>query len=144
MKSQKGITLITLTIYIILMTMSIGILVKISSFFTSNINRMDLLGSNISQITKFNMYLLEDIKKSDIQISECGERLLILSDGTTYQYIGNSIYRNKVKICKNISYVYFEWINKDNLEEKQIIRMDFAVEGSIKYTKKLEYVLKYY
>ena len=55
MKSEKGVTLISLTIYIIVMSIVVGIIAVISGIFFKNIN--DLEETNpLEEYTNFNTY----------------------------------------------------------------------------------------
>ena len=56
MKSQKGVTLVALVIYIIVFTIVISILSVISSFFFSNVNFVKEQANYAPEFNKFNMF----------------------------------------------------------------------------------------
>lgn len=147
MKNQKGITLISLIIYIIVLTIVIATLSIISNFFYSNIDYIKENSKYISEYNKFNMYFIEDVKNNN-NTYEVTENQVIFEDGTVYTYkpnSDNSIYRNKVKICKNIAYCKFsksETITKNTT--KNIIQVHMVIKGSNLFETKNEYVLKYW
>ena len=100
MKSEKGMTLTSLIIYIIIMLFVIGVISMISTFFYNNI---DEVGKNVNpsqEFTRFSSFFLKDMKKTDRNILECSEEgsYVIFSDGTQYTFKNNAIYRGKVKI----------------------------------------------
>lgn len=62
MKSQKGVTLVALVIYIIVFTIVISILSVISSFFFSNVNFVKEQANYAPEFNKFNMFLYRMLK----------------------------------------------------------------------------------
>ena len=146
MKEEKGITLLSLIIYVIVLTLVTAMLATISNMFFSNTKYITENGKYISEFNKFNMYFIEDVKKNKT-IDTITNNEIIFEDGTTYTYQGgedNSIYRNKVKICTNISYCEF---TKEEKEEatitKTIIKVNMIVDSSKLFEVSNEYVLKY-
>lgn len=147
MKSNKGITLLSLIIYIISLTLVISILSIVSKFFYSNTQNIMDKGKYISEFNKFNMYFIEDVKNNK-QTYSVTDNEIIFADGTVYTFNGqedNGIYRNKVKICKNISYCSFSKneIQVDGIQ-KNIIKVNIVIEGSKTFSAQNEYVLKYW
>ena len=58
MKSQKGVTLVALVIYIIVFTIVISILSVISSFFFSNVNFVKEQANYAPEFNKFNIFIV--------------------------------------------------------------------------------------
>lgn len=147
MKKERGITLISLIIYIIVMCMAIAILSIISNFFYSNTDYIKENSQYVSEYNKFNMYFIEDVKnnKDTYQVTN---NKIIFEDGTVYTYkadTDNSIYRNKVKICKNIAYCKFSKSETvTNNTTKNIIQVHMIIKGSKLFETTNEYVLKYW
>ena len=147
MKEERGITLVSLIIYIILLIFAISILAIVSDMFFSNTKYITENGKYISEFNKFNMYFIEDVKKNK-NTYEVTEHQIIFEDGTVYTYQeapDNSIYRNKVKICTNITYCEF---TKQEQSENGFIKNLIQVHMTIKSTKLFEvqnqYVLRYW
>ena len=88
MKSQKGVTLVSLTIYIILIFIALGILTVVRSNFQSGVKEINDEGIKISEINSFNMYFLQEVKKQGNKVlsinSENNE--IRFSTGTTFKY----------------------------------------------------------
>lgn len=149
MSNQKGVTLISLIIYIIVLTIIISILALVSQMFFTNIKYITEKGKYVSEFNKFNMYFIRDVKKNK-DVLECKSDKIILEDGTIYTYNinENSIYRNKVKICNNISNCTFSLADTNPSETGGITKKIITVEMLIKGTKNLkttnEYVLRYW
>ena len=57
MKSQKGVTLISLTIYVIVMAIVVGILSVITTFFYHNTKDFRDINPMLEYITFYNFYI---------------------------------------------------------------------------------------
>lgn len=145
MKSEKGITLISLIIYIILLIFVVTILEAISQHFYSNTSYIQEMGKYISEFNKFNMYFIEDVKNNS-DTYEISENKVVFEDGTIYTYTNKTIYRNKVEICTNINTCIFnkrEETDKNNFTKK-IINVKLEIESSKVFNTENDYVLKYW
>lgn len=110
MKNEKGITLIALIIYVILMTFVVAGVSAITSSFYTNLNEVDENSKSAVAFSKFNMYFIKDIKSKDVRIESSSKDQIQLSftddneknETVRYSVQNNSLYRNKVKICDDI------------------------------------------
>ena len=145
MKSEKGITLISLILYIELLAAILAILLTVSNYFNNNIKYIEDIGKNMSGLNKFNMYFIEDVKNNTDIYSITNDQI-VFEDGTTYTFVNKSIYRNKVKICENIYSVVFS--NKDETDvnnfTKKIITVNMTITGTKLFQTESDYVLKYW
>ena len=138
MKSQKGVTLVALVIYIIVFTIVISILSVISSFFFSNVNFVKEQANYAPEFNKFNMFFIQDVKNNKIEFA----------DGTRYDFNSDqkAIYRNGKAIAKNIQVAVFKpsTVTIRNTT-KNIVNVNIAIgkAGSL-FTKDIDYVLKYW
>ena len=64
MKQEKGVTLISLTIYVIVMAIVIGVLAIITNFFYKNVKDVNVDIDPITQYTTFNSYFSEEVNHS--------------------------------------------------------------------------------
>ena len=140
MKSEKGITLNSLILYVIILTLVLGLLISISKYFYENINYVDETGKTMYQFNKFNMYFIEDVKNNS-EIYSIEDEKIVFEDGTVYTFGNGNIYRNKSKICDDIEILKFSSLENNN---KKMIRVDMAIKGSNLFTSSNEYVLKYW
>ena len=119
MKNQKGITLTALTIYVIVFMLVIGIVATLTSFFYKNVMNFDETTKSYSEINKFNMYFLQDIKEKGVTIQSFIEDEESKKSGITlynsnnyetnvYKFENKAIYRNGKVICKNINSLEFK------------------------------------
>ena len=76
MKKDSGLTITSIIIYIVSMLIVIGIIATITSFFYTNVNNANDNSNNISEITKFHMYFLEETTKKYNEINVITETLI--------------------------------------------------------------------
>ena len=141
MKSNKGITLTSLIIYVTAMSFVIGIITVISTYFYNNISTLTKSTREYKQYTKFNSFFIQDINKSGNVVVECNEDYIKFRNGNDYnQYTfkNNCIYFNKVKICENIDKCIFEY--REN-SDQNIINVKITVKNS-KSNFDTDYTLK--
>lgn len=138
MKNEKGVTLISLTVYIIVMALVVGILAIITTFFYKNtIDIKDI--DPITEYITFNTFITDEINHSNIKVLECKDNYIVFSNGVQYTFIpaNKGIYRNKVKICRGIENCSFETGRED---ENDVVRVVFKAQGQSK--KNITYTLK--
>ena len=148
MKSEKGITLISLIIYVIALTIVIGIVAVISGYFYNNIATSSEDIEPMVEYTKFNSFFSEEVNEKGIKVLDCktttdntgkiDTSYIVFDNGVQYTYIsGNKgIYRNKVKIARGIENWSFEYKVEDG---KDIVNVNFKAKNMnnpIKYTLK--------
>ena len=151
MKSEKGITLIVLSIYIIVFSIIIVLLANLSSYIYSNIENINDSSVDISEINKFNMYFISDIKtnnQADVKtLSDNNQNTIqiIFQDGDVYSYVEDekSIYKNKQKIARNIEAFNAEGYKKNNKTYIQV-SIEIGTKDEANYTKTTNYILKYW
>mgnify|MGYP001034358233 CR=1 FL=1 len=110
MKSEKGITLISLTVYIIVALIMIVVIAVISTYFYTNTDTSSKMVNPLTEYTKFNGFLAEEINHSNLKILKCEEDYIVFDNGIQYSYIpeNKGIYRNYVKICRDVERCIFQ------------------------------------
>ncbi len=107
MKSEKGITLITLATYIVLTTITLAILATVSNYFYNNVYYLDNKAMYAAEFNKFNVYMVQDVKRNsrvNIQVPTAEkpyqETIIAFGNGNRYIYYNepdspykHSIYR---------------------------------------------------
>ena len=151
MKSQKGITLISLTIYVIGMTLAISIITVISSYFYKNVDTKLTDINPLTEYTKFNGFFTDEINSDNIRFvdtdtefknNEIVKSFMIFYNNKQYvQYTfikeNRGIYRNKVKICSDVQSCKFEYRKEDTRDVVSVkIRMGNGKEKVAEYTLK--------
>ena len=142
MKSQKGVTLISLTIYTITMAVVIGILATVTTFFYKNVRDVNVDIDPLTQFTTFNSYFTQEINQPNLKVVKCGitesnQKYILFSNEVQYTYVpeNKGVYRNNVKICNNIENCEFTESIKNG---KSIITVDF---NSGEKTRTIDYSL---
>lgn len=145
MKSEKGITLTYLIIYVVLLILVVSTLSIVSTHFYSNTKYLMDNGKYVSEFDKFNMYFIEDVKNNKETYSIDSNKI-VFEDGTIYTYSEKSIYRNKVELCRNIESCIFSKLEEtdDNNFTKKIINVKLSTAGENKFETEINYVLKYW
>ena len=140
MKTQKGITLISLTIYIIALTIVVAMVSVISTYFYTNMNSSIETINPLSEYTKFNSFFSDEANFRNIQVLECKENYIVFNNNVQYTFIpeNKAIYRNKIKICREVENCTFEY-NIKNGKRVVTLTIQMATEEQ---PKEVEYTLK--
>ncbi len=151
MKKESGITLVTLIVYLMIVSAILAALTNLSSHVYKNIDKLGSENLSAEEFNKFNVNFIKSVKSNKkATVTNNNQNVTIeFDDGTTYNYINgeNSIYKNKIKIAKNINYFTADVqnINNKNVIQVQIGtgKKDTAV-GNNDFGKTINYVLKYW
>lgn len=139
MKSQKGITLISLTVYIIAMVMIIAIMSVVSNYFYTNIDSVTNAIDPLAEYMNFNTFFSDEVNHNNIKVLECEDNYIVFDNDVQYSFIkrNKGIYRNQVKICKDVENCTFlrEIKNGKNM-------ITVTIQIGTDNTKQVEYTLK--
>ena len=156
MKSEKGITLTSLVIYIIVLSIFIATLALINTFFFENIIEIKEQEKYAPEFNKFAMFFIKDVKNNERAIVT--ESTVTFEDGNIYEYNSQEkqIYRNKTVIAKQVQDLSFNYEQTiiDNttkniivvdisLGEKKVLNEGEAETGKF-FTTQMRFVLKYW
>ncbi len=150
MKSEKGITLTSLIIYVIAMVVVVSIIAVITKYFYSNISEVSKSSNTSTTFTKINSFISDEVNKTGNTLFYCSDAGDIIvfynpndkdelnsnSGYTQYTFKGDSIYLNKIKICKDVEDCKFIVI-EDKEKYKFKIRLTIG-----KNEKEIVYTLK--
>ena len=139
MKNENGVTLVALTIYIIAFAIVIGIISVLTSFFYGNVVNLSDTGENASEFSIFNMYFLEDIKEEGNKVARVDEngKYISFSNGNTYIFQDNHIYKNKVKICDNVT----DFKVEKQRDGKETVTVFIKIGDNMEFSKTTQYVM---
>ena len=104
MKNNRGITLTSLVIYVIVLMIVIALLSNLSGYFFNNINQITKNEASEEQYLRLTSFITKDINSDNLIFvkdgTEVGKQYLMFKfkDGTTHQYI----YYNKTIYYLNI------------------------------------------
>lgn len=133
MKSEKGVTLITVTIYIIVMVIVVGIIAIVTGVFMKSLQDADFYNDPIEEYTRFNSYFTEEVNHPGLKIQDCKEDYIVFDNGVQYSFIeeNKGIYKDQVKICWNIDSCKFKQSESNG---KTIITVEFQAGGQNRTT----------
>lgn len=142
MKNQKGITLVSLLVYIIVMIIIIGGLSTISYNFYRNTQALEVDTEDIVEFSNFNEYFIKEIKKANNKIDNISEdgTYIVFTDGNSFMLNNKSIYYNQIEISKNVNSLKFEY-DKDEEDNEITDIIKVSVEYS-NYSKQMKYKLE--
>lgn len=141
MKNQKGVTLISLTIYVIALTVIIAILSVISTYFYKNVNETQDDITPLTEFTNFNSYFTTDANTAHVTYLTTGTEdnysyIALVNEDTLevikYIYVKQDkvIYRdtgseNKatITVARNVTNCEFEESIQENNKTKFIIKL---------------------
>lgn len=115
MKSESGVTITSVLIYIIALTAVVIIIGRITTYFYGNMNSITQNTVADAEYTKFNSYFTDEINIEGNSVVECGTTdqqsnyIIFSKTENQYTYQNGSIYRNKTKISNDISKCVFEY-----------------------------------
>lgn len=109
-KSQKGVTLISLTIYVISMVIVVAITSVISSYFFSNMKQATATINPLTEYTKFDSFFSEEVNHERLKVLACEEDYIVFDNGVQYLFVpeNKSVYRNMVKVCDEVESCSFQ------------------------------------
>ena len=139
MKSQKGVTLVSLTIYVIAVTIIIAGAATINAYFFKNTVLVSGKVNPLTEYTKFNSSFTEEVNHSKIKVLDCQENYIVFNNKVQYMFVKDNkgIYKDKVKICSNVEACKFEYKIQNG---KDIVTVNIKMENLDE--KKIDYILK--
>ena len=138
MKEEKGITLVSLVVYIIVMVIIIAVMTTIINSFYQNTETVQGNVQEIVEFNKFNNYFLKEVKTKNNKVDSVDTNYILFASGNSFSISNNGIYYNNIKICNNVQNIEFmlEQDMEDTDEEYSIINVHLnfgKFNKSIKY-----------
>lgn len=129
MKSDKGITLTSLIIYVIVFTTVIATVSTLSGYLSKNINSVITSSNSSEQYTKLTTYLMSDLNSTINLLSVSVEN----NNCINIQFVDGAFHRY---LCYDNKIYYFSEAKKDDGKielQKKIILCENVDEYSFKY-----------
>ena len=149
MKMEKGVTLISVTIYVIVMVIIVSVITVLTSYFYKNVDVNSAKEDLNQQYTRFNAYFTEEVNKKGNQVltisdidenttNEGVQKYIWFSSGNQYTFIpaNKSIYINSVKIAEDIENCTFEEIKEDDKTKVKV-----TIQGANNFERVTTYTL---
>ena len=140
LKNDKGITLVALGVYIASMLIVLAILAAITANFRDNVGKIDKETEKIAEFGKFNLYMLEEVKKVGNDIEESSTTRIVFTSGNKYEFVNSEIYltnsdEEKIKIAEKIDGCTFVVTSENG---KKIIKVTIKIGTELRTQ---EYIL---
>lgn len=119
-KSEKGITLTSLIIYVIAMLITITIITVVTGYFKKNVEIDTENYTFYGEFTKFQSFFSDEVNRDNNRILEISngetdrdQSYIAFSSGNQYTFVpaNKAIYQNNVKIASGVQSCKFTEIN---------------------------------
>ena len=146
MKSQRGVTLSSLIVYIITLLIALSILARIRMNFQSNLKEIEAESTSVVESDKINLFLLQETKKAGAFINDIADNYVEFNNGNRYLYVSDD---KAIYLCNNNHIIRIAGdivsckFTKEALNEKTSLKMELNIEftnGKIE-EKNFEYIL---
>ena len=142
MKSEKGIAMMSLVVYVasfLVITLLVG---TITSFFYSNVKILDTNTGSAADYNKINLYMVGALKSGNLKSfvlenSDADANKLLVTLYTDdshvgyrshqFQKVGNIVYYDYTLLCSNVE--AFE-LKQENKNGKDVITMQIVIGGN--------------
>lgn len=140
MKNNKGITLVSLMMYIIGMVAIAAIISVAVSFYNKNVLTMNDTSDVNMEFNKFDTKMVLETKTAGNKIEEVTNNTIKFSSGNIYTFQDNRIYQNEIVVSDYVK----EFIAKLETDgNKQMLRIYILFgKGQIEVVKNLSYVIE--
>lgn len=141
MKSDIGITLMALVIYVIVMMIVIGVMSAILNNFYNNTNNMQADTEDILEFNNFNTYFLKEIKSAGNSVDSIDneKKYILFTSGNSFSFSNGEVYYNDIEICKGIKKFEILQGKNGNGLDKDII---YVTLGFKNFTKSINYKIE--
>lgn len=145
MKSERGITLTALILYVVVAMLTVTAITGLSSFFVSNMNEVKEQEKYAPEFNKFSMFFIGDVKNNNRAVVT--DQRVEFDDGTIYEYKASekAVYRNNTKITEKVdSFSFISTTEQVSSTTKQIINVKMSIGGKVNLKSGIDYTLKYW
>lgn len=150
MKKEKGITLVALAVYVLVFSITLLLLARLSQYIYSNLSEIGSEKLSSEEFNKFNVYFVKDLKEStdaNIETDLSKNVKIKLSNGSIYNYVSSdqAIYKDQVKIAKQILTFTAQKTNVTNTKKEISIKIATGKNlTNPDFEKNIDYILKYW
>ena len=144
MKSEKGITLISLIFYILILTIITALIGTVSTYFYKNVSGINEDSKAVSTFNKFNMYFIEEVKRENNKVEEISNDMTSISfkSGNSFLYKDGFIYFNGKQICSEVNNLSFEFYEESGNINENIVTVNLNIGTYSPYSKTIDYVVE--
>ncbi len=139
-KNDRGVTLISLTIYVVLMLAVVAVMAGFKDNVDKTLKTMGEYASVVPEINKMHMYMLDEanIENNKILKRNSDGTYVEFTSGNKYLFSENKVYKNSVRILSDVSNCTFE-IGQEN--NNDVLYVNLELDDGKSVSKKLRYVM---
>ena len=139
-KNDRGVTLISLTIYVVLMLAVVAVMAGFKDNIDKTLKTMGEYASVVPEINKMHMYMLDEanIENNKILKRNSDGTYVEFTSGNKYLFSENKVYKNSVRILTDVSNCTFE-VGQENNNDVLYVNLEVGSGKSV--SKKLRYVM---
>ncbi len=130
MKGQRGVTLTTLTIYIIVATILLGTLAFVNINFMSELGELTKRSKAINEMTKFYTFFVDDVKSAG-KVLEFSDKYIKFDNGVQYSVV----YRKNNASQSGDGYNVYEIFRGNTLITDKVSDFSFDYSNEKKFIK---------
>lgn len=143
MKKDNGVTMVSLVLYIVVMTIVLGVMSSIITNFYKNTNTLQGNTQDVVEFGKFNTYFLKEVKTNNNKVDHIStdNSYILFTSGNSFSISNNALYYNNIKICDKVQSLEFalEQDKEDGTEEYTIINVTLNFSN---FNKSIRYKLE--
>lgn len=141
MKKEKGITMISLVVYVAVMTVIIGVMSSIITNFYKNTDTVQGNVQEIVEFSKFNNYFLKEVKTNNNKVDHISSdnTYILFTSGNSFSISNGAIYYNNIKICDEVQSMQISLGKNGNGLDKTIVNVTLNFES---FNKSISYKIE--
>lgn len=139
MKNQKGITLVSLVIYILVMLIAIAVMSSITNNFYKNTDAIQANVEDVVKFNKFNNYFLKEVKTKNNEVDTISNNYILFTSGNSFSLSNNTIYYNNIEICNKVQSMEITFGKNGDVEDKTIVNVSISFNN---FNKSISYKLE--
>lgn len=139
MKNQRGITLVSLVVYILVMLVAIAIMGSITNNFYKNTDAIQENVEEVVKFNKFNNYFLKEVKTKNNKVDSISNNYILFTSGNSFSLSNNVIYYNNIEICDKVQSMEITFGKNGDVEDKTIVNVSISFNN---FNKSISYKLE--
>lgn len=139
MRREKGITLVSLVIYVIAMLIVIAVMTSIINNFYNNTDSVQGNVEEVVKFNKFNNYFLKEVKTKNNEVDNISNNYILFTSGNSFSISNNVIYYNNIEICDGVQSMEIKLGKDGDGADKTIINVSISFSD---FNKSISYKIE--
>ncbi|MCL2355188.1 MAG: hypothetical protein FWC68_04910 [Oscillospiraceae bacterium] len=134
LKNSRGITMISLIVYIASLLIALAILATVSAYFTNNFRQMRGYSTDVAEFDNFNVFFLEEVKRMGNAVEHWSVSRVEFATGNVFEFRDNAIYlvnesdNREIRIAEGINQATFNLRREESRPVVIEVRMTIGRE----------------